>query len=125
MNRICMCKQGYTKVNGACVPPCGQYESYQGGVCVCDAGYARYQGFCQLCPTGSAPNGDQTNCVCTQDIAYYDGQNNVCTSCPARSFPNADKNGCQCILFHAYDSAGECQPNCPQNEEYSQTTQNC
>lgn len=117
------CDAGSELVGGVCMVKCaaGVTRDLKGDKlchvtsCPADAIFNKDKTACTVCPTGTAPNAAQTECVkepveCGTNEIYADNDKTACKVCPTGTAPNTAKTECVtvvCALNEVYTDANK------------------
>lgn len=118
------CDAGSELVDSVCMVKCvaGSTRDLKGDKlchvtsCPADAIFNKDKTACTVCPTGTAPNAAQTECVkklveCGTNEIYADNDKTACKVCPTGTAPNAAKTECVTVV-------------CASNEVYTDANKN-
>lgn len=118
------CDAGSELVGGVCMVKCaaGATRDLKGDKlchvtsCPAAAIFNKDKTACTVCPTGTAPNAAQTECVkkpveCGTNEIYADNDKTACKVCPTGTAPNAAKTECVTVV-------------CASNEVYTDANKN-
>jgi hypothetical protein len=96
---MCICNPGFSVVNNNCVQTsnCQANQVMNGTKCVCIQGCAfNSNGGCSVCPSGSTPSADQSQCLCGPNQIFM-MSSFTCSTCPPNSAPNSNQTSCLCM----------------------------